>query len=193
MKTSDHARVLALQFGGLGDLVLVSELIGSLKTGHPDWTVTLACRNEFVAIAGLFPVPPDEVIGLDLNPYLADYPSDELRRALKKVVQRFEGIQTEIVIDGSLRPTWLTWFLTSLLQPEVSFCCAGTREPEVLLSILRDWFGLSRRELIDLGPPPEMHERDRYGLLLDYLGIPRVSAFPWRPPRAWGTRGPRMA
>jgi ADP-heptose:LPS heptosyltransferase len=185
MNTRDKSRVLALQFGGLGDLVLFSELIGSLKTSHPDWIVTLACRAEFAAIAGLFPVAPDQVIGLDLNPYLADYPSDELRRKLENVPQRFQGFQANILIDGSLRPTWLTWFLAALLQPGVSFCCAGAREPKVMLSIIRDWFGLPRGEVIDLGPPPEMHERDRYGLLLDYLEIPRVPAFPWRPPPEW--------
>jgi ADP-heptose:LPS heptosyltransferase len=185
MNTRDKSRVLALQFGGLGDLVLFSELIGSLKTSHPEWIVTVACRAEFAAIVGMFPVAADEVIGLDLNPYLADYPSDELRCKLENVVQRFKGFQADILIDGSLRPKWLSWFLAALLQPGVSFSCADASEPQVMLSIIREWFGLPRRAMVDLGPPPEVHERDRYGLLLDYLGIPRVSAFPWHPPSEW--------
>jgi ADP-heptose:LPS heptosyltransferase len=185
MNTRDHARVLTLQIGGLGDLVLTSELIGSLKSRHPEWTVVLACRAELEAIAGLFPIPPDEVIGLPLNPYFDRQPSDELRRVLERVVHGFDGFQADILIDGSLRPTWLTWFVAALLQPAVSACCSGVPEPEAMLSTLLDWFGLARRELIDLGPPPEIHERDRYGLLLDYLKIPRVSVFPWRPPPVW--------
>jgi heptosyltransferase-3 len=191
MNDRDKPRVLALHFGGLGDLVLVSELIGSLKSSRPEWTVTLVCRSEFAAIAGLFPIAPDEVIGLELNPYLAESPSAELRRTLESVAPRFQGLRADILIDASLRPTWLTWFLNALLEPGVSFCCAGAREPEALLSIVREWFALPRRELIDLGPPPEMHERDRYGLLLDYLGIPRVPAFPWRPPPRWETEARR--
>ena len=91
MNTRDNARVLTLQTGGLGDLVLTSELIGSLKSHHPEWTVVLACRAELEAIAGLFPIPPDEVIGLPLNPYFNRQPSDELRRVLESVVHRFDG------------------------------------------------------------------------------------------------------
>jgi ADP-heptose:LPS heptosyltransferase len=104
---------------------------------------------------------------------------------LDDVAQRFQGVQADILIDGSLRPTWLTWFLAALLQPSVSFCCSGAREPRIMLSIILEWFRLPHRELIDLGPPPEMHERDRYGVLLDYLEIPRVPAFPWQLPSAW--------
>jgi ADP-heptose:LPS heptosyltransferase len=179
----NNSRILVLQFGGLGDLVLISELIGSLKSSQPQWMVTFACRSEFAAVAELFPVAPDQVIGLELNPYLAEDPSEELRRSLESVKQKFESFQADIIIDGALRPTWLSWFLVALVQPASSFCCAGAREPEVMLSIVRGWFGLPRRELIDLGPPPEIQERERYGLLLDYLGVPRVPAFPWRPPK----------
>jgi len=180
---ASNSRILVLQFGGLGDLVLISELIGSLKTARPEWNVTLACRSKFTAMAGLFPVVPDQVIGLELNPYLVESPSDELRRSLESVKQEFGGFQADILIDGSLSPTWLSWFLTALLQPGVSFCCAGASEPTVMMSIVRDWFGLPRRELIDLGPPPAIQERDRYGLLLDHLEIPRVPGFPWLPPQ----------
>jgi ADP-heptose:LPS heptosyltransferase len=180
------AHILVAQFGGMGDLVLISELIGSLKSGHPERRVTLACRAEFAAIASLFVVGPDEVIALDLNPYLAGYPSDELRLALEKVVHKFDGFGADILIDGSLRPSWLTWFLTSLLHLHVNLCCSGVGEPEVMLSIIRDWFGLARCELIDLGPPaPGMHERGRYGMLLDHLGVPRVSEPRWRPQPEW--------
>lgn len=185
MNTRNKSRILALQFGGLGDLVLLSEMIKSLKSSHPEWIVTIACRAEFAAIACMFPVAADEVIGLELNPYLADHPSDELRCKLESLAQRFKGFRADILIDGSLRPTWLTWFLAALLQPGVSFCCADADEPQVMLSIVREWFDLPRTELINLGPPPEIHERDRYGLLLDYLGTPRVPAFPWQLPSEW--------
>lgn len=186
MKIPNKSRILALQFGGLGDLVLFSELIGSLKARHPEWTITMVCRAEFAAIASLFPVAADEVIGLELNPYLADSPSDELRSSLESLVQRFKGFQTDILIDGSLRPTWLTWFVAALLRTGVSFCCADGNEPRVMLSIIREWFDLPPSEFINLGPPPEIHERDRYGLLLDYLGVPRASVFPWHLPLEWG-------
>jgi ADP-heptose:LPS heptosyltransferase len=188
MMTQEASRVLALQFGGLGDLVLFSEVIGSLKAAHPEWIVTIACKAEFAPVIGMFPVFPDEIIGLDFNPYLVDYPCVELRHTLDDVAQRFQGVHADILIEGALRPTWLTWFLAALLQPQVSFCCAGAREPKVMLSIILEWFHLPHRELIDLGPPPEMHERDRLGVLLGYLEIPRVPAFPWQLPLAWDLR-----
>jgi ADP-heptose:LPS heptosyltransferase/Arc/MetJ-type ribon-helix-helix transcriptional regulator len=184
MDTNHNSCVLVLQFGGLGDLVLISELIGSLKAARPEWTVTLVCRAEFSSVAGLFPIPPDAVAGLDLNPYLFDRPSDELRHTLEGVVRQFDRCQPDILIDGSLTPTWLSWFLADLLQPGVSFGCGIAHAPEAMLSAIRDWFGLTRHESIELGPPPEMHERDRYALLLDHLKIPRVAAFPWAPPAA---------
>ena len=185
MKGGDTSRVLALQFGGIGDLVLISELVASLKTSHPEWTVAIACRAEFAAITSLFPVVPDEVIGLDLNPYLADSPSEGLRHKLEEIAQRFAGFHADILIDGSLRPTWLAGFLAALLRPGQSCCCAGAPEPQVILSIILEWFRLPRRALIDLGPPAEMLERDRYRLLLDYLGIRRTPGFPWHAPSEW--------
>src|ERR1700722_18242308 len=186
MKIPNKSRILALQFGGLGDLVLFSELIASLKAGHPEWVITIVCRAEFASIASMFPVAADEVIGLELNPYLADSPSDELRCSLETLVQRLQGFQADILIDGSLRPTWLSWFVAALLRPGVSLCCGEGSEPQVMLSIIRRWFDLPHSEFINLGPPPEIHERDRYGLLLDHLGVPRASAFPWQLPAEWG-------
>jgi Glycosyltransferase family 9 (heptosyltransferase) len=157
----------------------MSELIGSLKTRRPEDRVTLACRSEFAAIAGLFPIPPDDVIGLDLNPYLVNVPSENLRLALSHIVQRFHGFRANILIDGSLRPPWLTYFLAAQLEPGLSLTCAVEHEPGLILPIALGWFCLPRQELVNLGPPPEIPERDRYRLLLNYLATPRVSLFPW--------------
>ena len=41
----------------------------------------------------MFPVAADEVIGLELNPDLADSPSEELRVSLETLVQRFQGFK----------------------------------------------------------------------------------------------------
>lgn len=168
-----------LQFGGLGDVVLMSELIGSLMAGRPELRVALACRKEFVPMVALFPAPPDEVIGLDVNPHVMHQPSEDLRRALDNLAQQFQGWNTRILIDGSLRPTWLTRFLAALLQPEISLCCGIPEGRETVLPTALKWFALEPRDLLELSLPPAIAERQRYDLLLDHLGIPRIATTPW--------------
>lgn len=176
-RTSD---VLVLQFGGLGDLVLMSELISSLKARYAQERVTLACRREYAPIAALFPTPPDNVIGVDINPHIIDHPSEDLRRTLENLARQFHGSRIRLLIEGSLRPTWLTGFLAALLKPEIGLCCGIAHGPETVLRAALKWFRLREPELQELPLPPEIAERDRYGLLLDYLRVARVSAFPWR-------------
>lgn len=172
--------MLTVQLGGLGDVVLTSELIAGLRARYPEERITLACRREFVLVADLFPTRPDSIVGVDVNPHVIDRPSQDLRRALENVAQQFQGLQTRVLIEGSLRPTWLTRFLVALLKPELSVCCGLPEEPETVLQAALKWFRLQRQELVELALPPDINERNRYGLLLDYLEVPRVSQQSWR-------------
>jgi ADP-heptose:LPS heptosyltransferase len=179
MNGNGHSRVLVIHFGGLGDLVLLSELVGNLKNHHPHGRVTLVCRSEFAAVPSLFRVPPDEVIGVDLNPYTVDHPSETVQRTLEAIIQRFQPLRVDLLVDASLVPTWLTYFLASLVRPSGSIICAIPQESGPMLAVALKRYGLPRPEFTDLGPPPEIGERERYGLLLHHLQIPRAALFPW--------------
>jgi ADP-heptose:LPS heptosyltransferase len=52
-------RITLIHMGGLGDLVLASELVARAKTAFPHAHLSLICRSEFSAITELFPVSPD--------------------------------------------------------------------------------------------------------------------------------------
>src|SRR6476661_8027215 len=78
---------VVLHSGGLGDLCLLSNLVASLKS-DPSARVGLICQSRFRGVAELYPVPPDQVIAIDLNPGLWEAPTDELVQALRPVVGR---------------------------------------------------------------------------------------------------------
>lgn len=176
-------RVLLLHLGGLGDLVLASELVGGLKRGFPDGQVTLACRSELASVVDLYPIRPDAVVSIALDPYLRSVPSTDLLRDLGPVLDRLRACGSDLVLDGSLRPTWFTWVAAAALsaaRPAASTRIASSApEPGRHLAMLLHDLGLARPALERIVPPAGTHERRRYGLLLESVGVsPRVT-FPW--------------
>ena len=86
--------VMVVHPGGLGDLVLVSELIAGLKRTQPEQPLILVCRSEFAAIVDLYPVAADKVVGLPFQPYAWDRPSPELELILQSLIRHFAGAQS---------------------------------------------------------------------------------------------------
>lgn len=181
--------VLVVHPGGLGDLVLVSELVASLKQAHPERSLTLLCRSEFTALVGGYPVLPDEVVGLPFQPYaLAEpsaEPSAELPAFLQPTLERFAGRRWEAMVDAALRPNWLSEFLASALKPEIAIHCGLGRGGPGPLPALLEQFGLSRQAFRNLELPPGTYERDRYRLLADALESPFIPTFPWSLRESW--------
>lgn len=178
--------VLVVHGGGLGDLVLLSELIASLKRTHPEAAVTLVCRAEFTAIVGGYPLPPDEVVGLPFQPYSCDEPGDELKPLLQSVLSQLAGRPVAALVDAALRPSWLPEFLAAAIEPGVAIRCGLAENRAGPLPALLESFGLSRRPIRNIGFAADTHERDRYRLLADALETPFVSAMPWTLPELWG-------
>src|SRR5262249_31787825 len=107
--------VLISHTGGLGDLVLASELVGSIKRAHPDWRVTLACKAELADVASLYPAPPDEVLPLDLDPYRWAEPSPELVDEVRRVIEPLKTRVVDLYLSAEFQPTWFGWLLASAL------------------------------------------------------------------------------
>src|SRR4051794_15334233 len=108
--------ILVVHSGGLGDLVLLSELIASLKQS-PGKTLTLMCRAEFTDIVGGYPIPPDEIIGFPFQPYAWTEANGHLQAHLEAILSQFAGREFSVLMDAALRPNWLPEFLAAALEP----------------------------------------------------------------------------
>src|SRR5258708_4988076 len=102
-------RVLVVHTGGLGDLVLLSELFASLKGSNPSWHISLMCRPEMASVTSLYSVPPDEIVPLRFNPYASTVPSGDLCATLQPIVDELKCRNADILVSGELRPTWFSW------------------------------------------------------------------------------------
>jgi ADP-heptose:LPS heptosyltransferase len=178
----EKPHALVVHTGGLGDLILLSELVASLKQAYPDGTVTLLCRSEFTAIVDCYPAPPDEVIGLPFQPYAWAEPSDELQVLLRPLLSQLAGLRVSVVIDAAIRPNWLPEFIVAAVKPRTSIRCALGTCPTGLLKTLLQRFGLNRQFFRNLDLSEGTHERDRYRLLVGWLGVPFIRALPWSLP-----------
>ena len=166
--------------GGLGDLVLASDAIGSIKRAHPEWHVTLACKAGFADVPNLYPVRPDEVLPIELDPHQWSAPSEGLLDALRPVVAGLKDRSVDLYVAAEMQPTWFAWLLASVFRPRRSLCCTRVQEETGFLSLLRERLGVKAVEVERVGMPEETHELRRYELLLDALSIPARSSFPWR-------------
>ena len=186
-----NSRIVVVHSGGLGDLILLSELIASLKQAHPQNELTLICRAEFTAIADCYPVPPDEVVGLPFQPYAWAQSGEALHTILSSILSKFAGVQVWALVDAALRPNWLAEFLTAALEPEMSFSCGLGLGPVGPLPELLERFGLDRRPVCNLHLPAGTHERNRYRLLGEALESPFIrGTMPW--PLSEGWRQPAL-
>ncbi len=155
--------VVVMHPGGLGDLVLLSELIASLKTAHPEGRVTLLCREEFTSIVDCYAVPPDALVGLPFQPYDFAERGDELAALLPPIMARFNGRPVTLIVDAALRPSRLSESLAAALHPGDAVRCGPGSVPQYR----------------NIEIPGETHERERYRMLAEALEITPVRAFPW--------------
>lgn len=172
-------RVLLLHLGGLGDLVLASGLVEGLKRGPAGARVTLACRSELASVVELFPVRPDAVVPVALDPYARSVPSADLLLDLGPILDRLRACGSDLVLDGSLRPTWLTWVVAAALAPAPTRIASAVPEPGRHLAMILHDLGLPAPLLERIVPPAGKREHGRYALLLESLGVAPRETFPW--------------
>ena len=174
------AHVLVVHMGGLGDIVLASELVGGLKRHPGGLSVTLVCRAGVAGATALFPVPPDRVIRVGFDPHAWVVPSPELFAALEPAVRELKLHPAHLVVDATLRPTWLGDLAAAVAGEGPLLACGDARGPGPILEELLARLGLARPERTGPALGPSLHERDRYRLLLGALGLAPGLQFPWR-------------
>jgi ADP-heptose:LPS heptosyltransferase len=173
--------VLIFHEGGIGDLVLASGLVSSIKKAHADWHITVACRARVASVTSLFPIPADDVLALDFDPYEWTAPSAALLDALRGVIEGLKPIALDIYLAAGMRPTWLAWLLASVFRPRQALSCTAVPEPSAFVSLLREELGLERMEVDRIAPSEGTHELRRYEILLEHLNIPASFSLPWSP------------
>ena len=179
----EKQHALVVHTGGLGDLILLSEFVASVKQAHPESKLTLLCRSEFTAIVDCYPIAPDEVIGVPFQPYSWAEPSEEFPVLLQPLLSQLAGRRISVLVDAALRPNWLPEFLAAAIEPGTSVRCAlGTCSTGLLRTLLQR-FGLNHQIFLNLDLSPGTHERARYRLLADCLRSPFVRTLPWSVPK----------
>jgi ADP-heptose:LPS heptosyltransferase len=185
-------RIVVLQTGGLGDLVLASELLCGLKKARPDAAVTLICKAGLAGIAGLYPAPPDEVIGLRFDPASFDSPTEELLDAVKPAVDELrERSAGALFVEATYHPSWFGYVAAAALRAERACCCTAVPKPEFLVPRVLEALALEPREVENVALPDGTHELERYRLLLRRLDVPPATVFPWVTPALDAEQGLR--
>ena len=172
-------RILVLHTGGLGDLVLASELILSIKEFCPAAHVTLVCKSSICGVAELYPIPPDSVMGLDFDPAAWNAPSDDLLSLLRPVIADLAACRADVFIDATLQPSWFGWVAAAGAQAVSSCCCTAVAKPDFFISAILKGLGVAFRNMENLHLDPDTHERDRYRSFLKWLHVEPQPVFPW--------------
>jgi ADP-heptose:LPS heptosyltransferase len=179
---SEQFTILILQMGGLGDLVLVSQLIISLRKNFPDSRIVLACRIPFVAVTGLFPSPPDETIGLTFNPYAWVVPTKDVYVELAPVIERLRQVHPGLLIAAECQPTWFSWFVAALVKPQRAISAGRSNRPRNLLSTVLEHYALPERDFEGPRVARDVHEIQRYWQIVTFLNGTPVATVPWSLP-----------
>lgn len=187
-------RIFILQLGGLGDLVLTSDLVASLKRAWPHAHVTLACRARLRGILQLYPIRPDEVLGIELDLCSWVTPSESLLDELRPVFRVLEDRRPHLYIAADFQPTWFSWFAGAVLQPRQAVACSGVQRPRGLLTYVLENLQLPSFDWEGPAYVPTMHERDRYREISCFLGLAAEASPRWvLPPEVSTATGEMLA
>ena len=173
------AALVVVHPGGLGDLVLLSGLIASLKQARPEAETVLVCAASVAAVTDLYPMPPDRVVRLPFQPLQCIEPSDELERAVRALIGELAGRPVELLVDAALVSSWLAGVLAAALVPARALSHGFNEGGDALLAALLGRLGLPARPVERSTPAPDGHELARYRGLAQVLGAAAVTA-PWR-------------
>jgi ADP-heptose:LPS heptosyltransferase len=174
-------KILVLQMGGMGDLVLTADLVWRLKRARPETEVVLACRSGRQQIAELYPVIPDQTLALEFNPYCWAVPSPQLLERLRPALDQLRALGADYLVAADLAPTWFSWAAAAALEVQAA---AGppAAAPAGLLPLVLKSLRLERREMEGPEVGPRAHERERYRALARHLGAPSDPPPLWRLP-----------
>ncbi len=176
------APILVVHTGGLGDLVLASRLVEGLIKRFPTNRIVLLVRQPFAHLPALFPSPPLDVLTLDFEPHQQTVPTAALRLKLQKLTEVLRDLHPTIFIAADLEPSWLSWFLISILSDCDAFGLTASSPPHGLLTLLIRDFGGAPRNLDCPTQTHGTHENERYSALLRHLGGTPSDITPWPKP-----------
>ncbi len=175
--------IFVLHLGGVGDLVLFSEPYAALRAAYPGAAITMACRAANAAVFDLYPIPPDVVLPLEIDPYTHGQTSPELISDVRRMLDALPSGKPDVYIGGGLRPPWLSWIVAAKLQAGRAVMASQARPPLLARELLTP-LGLQEANFEYVPVQAGGHERDRYRALLQHLDVPPGGAIDLRLPDA---------
>jgi ADP-heptose:LPS heptosyltransferase len=167
--TDGSGDIFIFQAGGLGDVVLTSQLVSAFKQGYPKKRVILGLDSSLRGLPELFPLPPDEVFPLNIRPFLSSAPSPNLFNALRAVRDRLAPYLVSTFISGAYRPRWFSLFVAAALRPQRAILKPPVpiANPSFLSAALAE-LGLEEPAVLAPNLPPGLSEPERYRALAQF-------------------------
>lgn len=170
--------------GGLGDLILLAPAAAALKRARPRGRLILFCRDGAAAAVELWPVGPDEIIKIGLEPERWASSDAALTAEVARFRDKLGACRASLLIDATLRPSWFATVLGAFLgaaQVCVTAPLNDGRGQELATALLDGWRD-ALPGLISLSGPPRQHERLRHQAWLAAFGLAESQCFPWQVP-----------
>jgi ADP-heptose:LPS heptosyltransferase/polysaccharide pyruvyl transferase WcaK-like protein len=168
--------------GGLGDLILLAPAVAALKCARPGGRLVLFCREAAAAAVQLWPVGPDDVVTIGLEPEDWQTLDGALAGALTGLRDRLGGRRMPFLIDATLRASWFAPVLGAFLGAAQVCVTAPLNDGrgQALARAIVDYHGDVLPDLIPLSGPPRQHERLRHQAWLAAFGLAESQCFPWQ-------------
>jgi ADP-heptose:LPS heptosyltransferase len=158
--------------GGLGDLVLLSGLLGVLRREWPEAALTLVCRPEVASVTHLYPFALDTIVPLRVNPYEWTTPSRRLVEELRELLGDLAGAPCDLFVAADEPPTWLTVIVGAWLAAPATVASPPPPASRAFIEALMDLLQIKPFAPDLLPAEPQLSELDRYGKILARLGQP---------------------
>jgi ADP-heptose:LPS heptosyltransferase len=180
-QSAPQSDFFVFQPGGLGDVVLTSQLVAALKRFNPTGRVVLGIDASLEGLPQQFPVAPDEVFTLNMHPFVSQTPDGDLRGALRALCSRLEDRPVRTYIGAAFRPRWLSFFVAAALRPESALFSgpiASVTDADNLRLALNE-LGLDQPVVSFLDTRDQVPEAERYRSLAHTITGSPSSPFDW--------------
>lgn len=180
--------------GGLGDLVLLAPVVAALKQARPHCRLVLYCRKSSAVVVQLWPVGPDEVVTIDLDPDTWAGPDEALKGALAQLGRSLDQRHSLLLIDATLRAGWFAPVLGAMLGVTQVFVTAPAHDGRgrAMAAALAGAMGHDLPAIRSLGGSPRQHERARHHAWLAACGVEIGADASWCLPAAADTQARRF-
>ncbi len=134
-------------------------------------------------LPGLFPLPPDEVVPLNLEPFLWPTAGPDLFNALRAVCEHLAPYKVAAFIGAAYLPRWSSLFVAAALRPQrVIMSSTVSIDDRFILGAALTELGLQEPAVSVPGLPLGLSEPERYRVLMEFAMGFAVKELAWSVP-----------